>query len=1555
MDDMEYSFAPEAKKYRLSEVNLRKCWICEQRFENRKDIGHPDLSKLDVLFTSIKSANDNEKLLLKLDIQERYILDGKISLTYHHNCRSKYMLKRQDMLLSTSAVTLRPKRSMFNFKELCFVCGKTYDRRHRRDKRRGWSLVTNTENIFDKVYTAAVEKEDDNMILRLSGIECKDMMAKGCRYHRGNKMCLSNYLSMRKSNATLQHPEVSKHQTDTSFSRQAHALSTDEGSTTEEMCSISEEDIESLTDLGYQSFSGLQFQSKQQTMYEVVSFLRADIEDMTLKAENYPDPSDLEINNSKQYVPDSLLQIVLWLVDKNAFENLLSFNTASQEARLKTMNLCETIMCMTGNTITPQSLGTAVYLDHKFGSSELINVMSGLGYCVTYDELRRYKTSAALHTLDSSKTVILNDIPTYVPTSLKKPDESKGTGYIHEGTDNIDINVETKDGKGTFHALARFMFQDQQVAAVPEKSVIPRLKDKSLKLTDEILSLVDRENYQLPSSRPVPPRYEDPVAHINNAKVHNQATNGTKDMAWLMLRMEPRGIIPSPPVTRCRPSDEPLVPLWKGYNAIVAKSEPKNLETRTKRVHLPIIDAQPNDKRTLYTSMAHCQRLSRYLGQRTSMQTMDQQLYALAQEIKWHKSDEFDTHVLRLGSFHAMMSYISTLGKIWGDAGLRDLLVDSGVYAANTTDLFLQGKEYNRGVTAFIYAYEALSQVRFQGFLRWLQQRNTTLPDELWKHLTATRDILMTGNVPQSAITELQNIIEEYVLPLFTDFRADVSAMSPTFKFWDCFIDGVHNLLLNLRAEREGDWPLHLHSIISVLPYYAIADKVNYMRWTPVYLMDMLSLPDDTISALKRGEFSVRETCGAFIGTASDMGTEHKIKELKGPGGLKHISRKQSAMIRYTLTRHITGSWVAQMKNRAHPAEVTEVQNHKEQGKTAMARDEENVRKIAQQLTCHMHNPFEIGPHTPEVLINISTGMHATSAIEHSLLSCVEKGKAKVETFIGRSLSVGGKGKFHDAIKQTKLKTFKDLKKTVKVKTKHGIKETKMNPELIFRRAIATSGYRSDLNLQAVLSIPTGGAPLSLFHDDGSMRKPTKTDLAHFLEDGIALSTSWPQCNPNVSVYIVDFMVLLHKTHVQHYCKSFGEMADALLETILQKFKHTCTVICVFDQYGDKADVKAYERKRRVTATPKKYDVIGKAPLPNWKHFLEVDDNKSAFSLFISNHFETCAPVRMKSGHRLFLTGGFIDKTSTKLTTCLGTIEKPEMRTGQLESDSRMFFMANHMNTEFAEMGIMGNIIIYSTDTDVLVLASYHSLYLANSTLYWETGTTTKYENTHRFVPVQQIVEHRGSNLMSILPHIHALSGCDSTSAFFYIGKKTVMKTVFNHGIESFMSLSALGESNINAAVDAARIFVSTLYDTTGKYEPLHGDLNRLRTKLASTKDMAMCRLPPCEPVFYQHVLRVMWQVRQWVNARNPELISGSPFEYGWKITEDEIEPIMFEGITAAEMIDGLACVCKGKKARCKNECPCFVSGLSCIELCTCEGDELNCHNPKSLLGDHDE
>ena len=44
-----------------------------------------------------------------------------------------------------------------------------------------------------------------------------------------------------------------------------------------------------------------------------------------------------------------------------------------------------------------------------------------------------------------------------------------------------------------------------------------------------------------------------------------------------------------------------------------------------------------------------------------------------------------------------MSCFLSSIGKLWADGGLRDLLVDSGVYA----ELMLVGKEFNRDVRGF--------------------------------------------------------------------------------------------------------------------------------------------------------------------------------------------------------------------------------------------------------------------------------------------------------------------------------------------------------------------------------------------------------------------------------------------------------------------------------------------------------------------------------------------------------------------------------------------------------------------------------------------------------------------------------------------------------------------------------------------------------------------------------------------------------------------------------------------------------------------------------------
>jgi hypothetical protein len=74
---------------------------------------------------------------------------------------------------------------------------------------------------------------------------------------------------------------------------------------------------------------------------------------------------------------------------------------------------------------------------------------------------------------------------------------------------------------------------------------------------------------------------------------------------------------------------------------------------------------------------------------------------------------------------------MSALGKIWATAGLRDLLVDSGVYAGCTVDQILQGKQFNRGVRAYTLAYEALTALNFHAFFQCGQMSELSILDPL--------------------------------------------------------------------------------------------------------------------------------------------------------------------------------------------------------------------------------------------------------------------------------------------------------------------------------------------------------------------------------------------------------------------------------------------------------------------------------------------------------------------------------------------------------------------------------------------------------------------------------------------------------------------------------------------------------------------------------------------------------------------------------------------------------------------------------------------------------
>ena len=158
-----------------------------------------------------------------------------------------------------------------------------------------------------------------------------------------------------------------------------------------------------------------------------------------------------------------------------------------------------------------------------------------------------------------------------------------------------------------------------------------------------------------------------------------------------------------------------VIPFWTAFNAQL--SDKKECQTIT--AYAPIIDTKPADMAIVYTTMTKSKEMASALGQQHMVHTMDQQLYAVAQQVKWSEQETFQNTVLRLGGFHTLCAYISAIGKLWGDGGLLSMLTDSGVYAGGTATQMVMGKQFNRAVRGLTLVFEAVMQQFIVQFMEW--------------------------------------------------------------------------------------------------------------------------------------------------------------------------------------------------------------------------------------------------------------------------------------------------------------------------------------------------------------------------------------------------------------------------------------------------------------------------------------------------------------------------------------------------------------------------------------------------------------------------------------------------------------------------------------------------------------------------------------------------------------------------------------------------------------------------------------------------------------------
>ena len=224
--------------------------------------------------------------------------------------------------------------------------------------------------------------------------------------------------------------------------------------------------------------------------------------------------------------------------------------------------------------------------------------------------------------------------------------------------------------------------------------------------------------------------------------------------------------------------------------------------------------------------------------------------------------------------------------------------------------------------------------------------------------------------------------------------RKEGRQRSATFSHWDSFLQAGDTLVRLLRADREANFLVHIVAGKETVPYFVLAGRTNYARYTPVYVAEMQQLEKKQPLMYRHmieGEFVVRRSTSNCIPT--DQAMEQSInREAKSQGGVIGFALRKGALLRWLMTRHITGEYAEAFKDLCKSSSKDKL--HDELGGTRLYRDKKDVKDIShitEYLISHCQDPFN---DVPESLVNITTGQVASEKIENSLRNIPEKGRS---------------------------------------------------------------------------------------------------------------------------------------------------------------------------------------------------------------------------------------------------------------------------------------------------------------------------------------------------------------------------------------------------------------------------------------------------------------------------------------------------------------------------------------------------------------------------------
>ena len=686
----------------------------------------------------------------------------------------------------------------------------------------------------------------------------------------------------------------------------------------------------------------------------------------------------------------------------------------------------------------------------------------------------------------------------------------------------------------------------------------------------------------------------------------------------------------------------------------------------------------------------------------------------------------------------------------------------------------------------------------------------------------------------------------------------------------------------------------------------------------------MESLPDELLQEFMKGNHVMRHIRGLWNGIWSDMFIESTFMRYgHEAGGLVGLTLKPAAVTAWALSLHVCSQLCADLSSMKDGPGTKEMTTHKEESIARIHSDALDREKLRSTLALFI-DPID-PTNQPSGIVNVASGLMSPNTV--NVDKSLEIGKEQMRDF-----ESGWPDTFHGTLKK-KTVTMAASKKAVKIAG-----TPVYDTELIYTRVLGLQQSRN-LNKQTILTYELSATPPALFDENGDMRSQTKATLRNQLKVEISNRRTSPP-----DAIIIDGCAYLWSVHwptsgtVETYIQNFV----GSLQYHLQK----CAVYLIFDRYPP-ATPKGYTRCNRSGKNVTRRHVLTlNTPLPPQKIVLNVTHNKKQLITLITEYL--IHHVANSFHNELIITS----EHRVPIAIKNGEIStKDYLQNSQEEAD----VIIPHQLVFLAGNGAK-HVCIICDDTDVFILLVHFYCKLR-----LECGVTMESPIAGRSSIDIKATAQRHKDVSEYLPGMHALTGCDTTSFVYSIGKVTALK-ILRKGTP--LKLLGMEGSNMEDVVQEATVFISTCYGVPGMCDMSETRYAAWSVKMANSKICSapiLKALPPTSDAFRLHVYRPHLQAMIWRSAlTSTPPAAADPSRHGWVQRNNSLFPVMLPEDVSPVPLDVLQmvkCGCASTYPCSSGRCSCVTAQMSCSMFCACHAgpDCNNKHTRSQPLSDYDD